>query len=270
MSPWAVSQSPGQGFTSQTCCGLLWVGSPLFRQGSWPYIVTNQAWLLGWSLCLLAKRSCPSHCPHRGGPGLWCTHVLCFNPVSISAPHSCWVTPSQWDGDSIIRVKVRKCRAWDKDSLVGKAKPKQNKTFFHYFPWAGSCSGISRTAGLHHVEWWLGKTKTITLNIPSFLILPPALCAEQDAIWYGILLWSVWLSCPSCVPSQFVHSQLPHWWGGVRGRKGLGSVLRTAQQQLKHPSFINTIFSTNPKHSPTPPTLKKINYSSPGKTSTLS
>lgn len=211
MSPWAVSQSPGQGFTSQTCCGLLWGGSPLFRQGSWPYIVTNQAWLLGWSLCLLAKRSCPSHCPHRGGPGLWCTHVLCFNPVSISAPHSCWVTPSQWDGDSIIRVKVRKCRAWDKDSLVGKAKPKQNKTFFHYFPWAGSCSGISRIAGLHHVEWWLGKTKTITLNIPSFLILPPALCAEQDAIWYGILLWSVWVSCPSCVPSQFVHSQLPHW-----------------------------------------------------------
>jgi len=42
----------------------------------------------------------------------------------------------------------------------------------------------------------------------------------------------------------------------------------TAQQQLKHSSIINTIFHTNPKHSPIEATMKKLN-SIPGKTSTL-
>ena len=38
-----------------------------------------------------------------------------------------------------------------------------------------------------------------------------------------------------------------------------------AQQQLKHPCVINTVFSTNPKHSPIQATVKKIN-SIPAKT----
>jgi len=30
----------------------------------------------------------------------------------------------------------------------------------------------------------------------------PSLHAEHDAIWHGISLWPVGVSCPGCVPSQ--------------------------------------------------------------------
>ena len=52
-----------------------------------------------------------------------------------------------------------------------------------------------------------------------------ALIAECDVIWYGKSLWPVWVSCPSCVPSQLlVHPQPPCWWERVRSRKGLDTV----------------------------------------------
>ena len=84
---------------------------------------------------------------------------------------------------------------------------------------------ICRKAGLHHVEWLLGKTNAITLIVPPFLLLPQLYIAEHDVIWCGIALWSVEDSCPSCVPSQLlVHPQPTRWWGGVRSRKGLDCV----------------------------------------------
>jgi len=47
------------------------------------------------------------------------------------------------------------------------------------------------------------------------LLLPPALYAEYDTIWYGISLWSVGVSCPGCVPSQpLAHPQPARWWRG--------------------------------------------------------
>ena len=57
---------------------------------------------------------------------------------------------------------------------------------------------------------------------PPFLLLPSAFYAEHDVIGYGISLWSVGLSCPSCVPSQlFLHAQSTHWWVGVTAEKAL-------------------------------------------------
>ena len=51
-------------------------------------------------------------------------------------------------------------------------------------------------------------TPNISPLLPSFL-LPPALYAEHDVIWYGVSLWSVGVSCPGCVPSQLlVHPSL--------------------------------------------------------------
>lgn len=55
-----------------------------------------------------------------------------------------------------------------------------------------------------------------------FLLLPPALCAEHDAVWSEISLWSGGVSCPSYILSQlFVHPQPTRCQGAVRGRKGL-------------------------------------------------
>lgn len=56
-------------------------------------------------------------------------------------------TSPQWIRDRIWRAKVWKSIGWDKDGLIGKAK--QNKEFNPYFPPAGQCSAIPRTAGIH-------------------------------------------------------------------------------------------------------------------------
>jgi len=48
----------------------------------------------------------------------------------------------------------------------------------------------------------------------------PALHAEHGVIRCGRSLGSAGVSCPGCAPSPLlVHSQLTHWWGGVRTRK---------------------------------------------------
>ncbi|NWU74142.1 NAF1 protein, partial [Onychorhynchus coronatus] len=66
---------------------------------------------------------------------------------------------------------------------------------------------MDRQVFSHAQESWtpshatLGHTNAITPNV-LFLLLPPALYAEHDAIWYGISFWSLWVSCPGCVPSR--------------------------------------------------------------------
>ena len=106
------------------------------------------------------------------------------------------------------------------------------------------------------------------MKVPPFLLLPPALNAERDTIWYGIALCSAGVSCPCCAPSQRLMPPpacLLVGWGERQKRPGLW--VSTAQQQQEHPCVIDIVFSTNPKYSPIPATLKKIN-SVPAKSST--
>lgn len=83
-SLWAVSQFPGQGFTSQTCCGLLWLGPhrELFSQGSWLYKVMAQTCFLGWGPCLVeasvGQGTLPFSLPHQ--VQLW---VIVHPPVVL-------------------------------------------------------------------------------------------------------------------------------------------------------------------------------------------
>lgn len=63
------------------------------------------------------------------------------------------------------------------------------------------------------------------LNISHFLLLLPVLVTEHDAMWFGIRLWSFGVTCPGCVPSQFlVQSQPPRWQGSTKSRKGLDAL----------------------------------------------
>ena len=89
---------------------------------------------------------------------------------------------------------------------------------------------------------YLGRQMPSLQMSPPFLLLPPALYAEHDVIWYGISLWSVGVSSPSCVPSQLlVHPQPTHWWGGVRSRKGLDSVQALLSNKENIP-VLSTLF----------------------------
>ena len=69
--------------------------------------------------------------------------------------------------------------------------------------------------------------------------------------------------CPLPTPCALPACSLVGW--GERQKRPWLCV-SPAQQYRKHPCVINTVFSTNPKHSPTPATVKKTN-SIPAKTS---
>lgn len=121
-----------------------------------------------------------------------------------------------WCEEENKKIKVRRFVALHKFSLTGKAKAVHaNKTkqgIYSLFP-VGRC--ILSQASPHGAASW--EENTITLNIPSFLLLP-GLYAEHNAIWQGISLClgyhldSFGVSCPGCVCSKLsVHPQPPHW-----------------------------------------------------------
>jgi len=62
---------------------------------------------------------------------------------------------------------------------------------------------------------YLGKT-----TLPVFI-------AEHDAVWYGISLWPICVSCAGCVPSQLLAYSQPTywwWWGRARNREDLDTM----------------------------------------------
>ena len=56
---------------------------------------------------------------------------------------------------------------------------------------------------------------------PPSSSFPPPFIAKHDVIWSGISLWSVWVSCPGCVPSQSLAHPQPTGFrmGGGGDRK---------------------------------------------------
>lgn len=43
-----------------------------------------------------------------------------------------------------------------------------------------------------------------TLDAPSFCVTPPNLYTGRDVLGCGVSLWSVWVTCLSCAPFQFL------------------------------------------------------------------
>ena len=95
---------------------------------------------------------------------------------------------------------------------------------------------------------------------PLFLLLHPAfycwawchMAWDMPLLSWGLLCWL----CPlpaSCAPP----APWPVGWGEKQKRHWL--CVSTAQQWLKYPWIINTVFSTYPKHSPILATMKKTN-----------
>lgn len=104
--------------------------------------------------------------------------------------------------------------------------------------------------------------------LSSGSLLASSFIAECEAIWYGILLWSVWVSCPGCVPSQLLAClQPPYQQGRVRSRKVLHSV-NTALQKLKCQCNTNIILILKPEYRNIPVIRKKISCS-PAKLRTI-
>ena len=120
------------------------------------------------------------------------------HPVACSLPCSGM-------GERIRRAKVKKLVGQDKDSLIGKAKAahtsKANQGIHSPLP-------IGRQAFSHLQESGAPPCVMVTwedkCHHSKHSSLPPALYAEHDVIWCGIILQSVGVSCPGCVPSQLL------------------------------------------------------------------
>lgn len=75
-----------------------------------------------------------------------------------------------------------------------------------------------KTISHHH----LMPSQSGAMAAPAHL---PGCMSTRTIVWSGTSLWSVGVSSPSCVPSQFlVHCQPNRWWGSVSGSKALDAV----------------------------------------------
>lgn len=175
-------------------------------------------------------KSCSLAVNYAPGSSKTCVEAQCFvpevrvycrlTPMDNSVPHNYLLIFPWWDVGENWSVKGAKLVIWDKDNFTVKqnlwAQAKQNKECTHHFPWAGRSSPTSRWwEWFHHTDWWLGKTNTITRNVPCFLLLPPVPYAEHGTTWYGTVIGSVRDSSPGCVPSSSLctPSSLRGGWG---------------------------------------------------------
>lgn len=143
-------------------------------------------------------------------------------------------------------------------SLINKAvcaQVKQNKKFIQSFPSVQPCSGKPWSITCYSD---LGK-QMLQLSTSILPFSSAAFIADHNVIWHGTSLWSVVISCPSCVPSQLLMLPHPgHWQGSVKNREILDAV-----QWLLSSSYnihvLSTLFwSKNPISTIRIP-MKKIN-----------
>ena len=154
--------------------------------------------------------------PHR--------HLSWFKPsreLSPTQPLAPW-----WDGERIVRVKVRKLMGWDKDSLISKAKATHTskaKQGIH------SPLPISR-----QVQPSPGKQGSITHNsylgrqMPSPRTSPLPTSSLSFICWtWCHRVWNIpvvsWSQLSQLCPLP-TSCALQPTWGDVRSRKVLDSV----------------------------------------------
>jgi len=74
-------------------------------------------------------------------------------------------------------------------------------------------------------QWCPARLQARPTSHPSLFI------SEYDITWHGTRLWSVWVSCRGCVPSQLLAHRQPTRCGG---RVGKTESLDTVQELLSN------------------------------------
>lgn len=123
---------------------------------------------------------------------------------------------------------------WDKDNLTGKAKAvptsKAKQGINSLLPWADRCSAIPGEQAPIKCNGDLGRQKTV--QILPLSPFTPTVYTVHDVTWSGISLWSVRVTCPTCVPSKRpVHPQSSLMWWYEKQKRLCAS---PAQQYQKH------------------------------------
>lgn len=119
------------------------------------------------------------------------------------------------------------------------------------YPFTTSCLQVSQPllkswASAHVMVTWEDKHHNHKYS-PFLLLSQKFYC--RVCHMYRISLWSFWVSCLSCVLSQFLgHLWTSHKVGRV-GKRKPGCWASTAQQQPKYWYIANTVLVINPEHS---------------------
>lgn len=106
-------------------------------------------------------------------------------PVQDSHGQTC---STRCRGGSQMYLRDGTTLLWTQDERIGVFQP----TLFRRRAW----SGKELIAAFQYLKRLIRKTETL-------FPLPPPLSkfyCWAELMWYGISLWSVWVSCPSCVP----------------------------------------------------------------------
>lgn len=157
---------------------------------------------------------------------LYLTNIVWPQPAA--KPHTAiHLLPSNGTGERIRTVKVRKSTGWVKDGGVSKIKDTSSRKAKQrinlllpinrkVFSWESQAPSCVTVAWEHNAN--------ARMPILLLLLFLPILCAERDATRCVVYLWSVGISCPSCIFSQFLVHPQPIWgWSGVKSSKGLGT-----------------------------------------------
>lgn len=159
---------------------------------------------------------------------LWAAVNVLLPPFLLSVfEHWCCKTGEDSCEEFNRESKIQACKQGKtRNSLI----PSQWDAGFHTSPVKQGSVMFNGDSGRQTPSLWMPST-----SFP----LSPALCAEDDAIWWEIFLGSVKVSCRGCVPSQiFRHLQTPLvGWCEER----LWLCVSTAQQWLRNPWIINCL-----------------------------
>lgn len=148
--------------------------------------------------------------------------MLLFNPsqrpsLTQQLAHS----PTRKVRETIGRVKARKHVGWYKNTLIGKAKVVHTKKSKQGIASLFS-TGRQLFCCLQHnraplCKGSLRKTNTVTSNVLPFLLLPPALYAENNGLEHPFGL----LGSPFLAVSPPMHTQPPCQCDSTKSRKNL-------------------------------------------------
>ena len=167
---------------------------------------------------------------------------------AVKCSHSCLLTTSPSGmGERIGRTKARKCLGQGKDSLKVKerGKGKVLRRCVLHLSWSDWCP-----ASL----WAVATLEDVPPPDPKFVI------TEHDVIKYGTALWLVWVSSPSCVPSQILAHYPSTCWGRQSDKQeSFDAVQALFSNSRKHWCVTNTVLVTNSTRSRTWPAMRKVN-----------
>ena len=137
--------------------------------------------------------------------------------------------PSTWSlspfrvGERIRKVKVRKFMGWDKGSLIGKSKAAcTSKGKWHSFSTFYQQADVQPFPGKQGsilYNGFFGRQMPLSQSRAPSFFFPPAFIAEYNIMSYGVSPQSISISCPGCVPCQFLEHpsllsgrEIPETW----------------------------------------------------------